>query len=254
MKHKEVDDLSHRKIQDLLPWCVNETLRADEREQVAAHLAECSACRMELEKFQVLQRAVKSSNERLPNPSDGQLEALVSRIEKSESERSRKTISVSGSRLKAWWVSLPALARAAILSQAVVLIVLAGVSMALLRRAARWETVAIQERQRAELNESLLASEKQRADEYQALSGQAADSGGPGMKIKVAFREDASEKEIRTLLLNIKATIVSGPSPARFYVLRLIAPPDADAQSLMNDALAQLRRRNDLVQLAEPMP
>ncbi|MBD0326096.1 MAG: zf-HC2 domain-containing protein [Pyrinomonadaceae bacterium] len=254
MTKKEMENQSHQEIQHLLPWYVNETLSAAERERVAAHLSDCSSCLAELESMQVLRSVVRDSNERLAPSSEGQLDALIARIEKSEADNSRQKNRALGARLTEWWASLPAFAKATMLAQAVAVIVLAGVSVTLLRKAERREAEAIQERQRAELNESLLANEKQRALEYQAFSGGPTDSGGAGLKITVVFREDVKEKEIRSLLLSIKATIVSGPSSARFYVIRLAVPPDADAQSLMNDALARLHRRSDLVQLAEPLP
>lgn len=254
MKNKEAESQSHQEIKDLLPWYANETLPVAERELLAAHLSECSACFAELETLQVLRSVVKASNERLPYPSEGQLDALIARIEKSEPDRPRQQIRALGARFNEWWVSLPALAKSAMIAQAVAVLVLAGTSVMLGRRAGRWEAVATQIRQRATFNEGLLAGETQRETEYRALSGPQADGGSAAIKIVVLFRENAEEQEIRALLLSISAQFVSGPSPARFYVLRLVTPPDADAQSLMNDALAQLRRRDDLVEFAEPQP
>jgi putative zinc finger protein len=254
MKKKETESQNHQEIQHLLPWYVNETLPAAERERVAAHLSGCSACLTELETLQVLRSAVRDSNERLPHPSEGQLDTLVARIEKSESDSPRRKIRTLAARFNEWWSALPALAKSAMIAQAVAVVVLAGASVVLVIRASRWEAVAIEERQRANLNESLLAREKKRADDYQALSGSQQDSGGTSVKITVLFREGAREKEIRDLLLSINAEFLSGPSKGGYYVIRIPEPPDSDEQSIIKDALTQLRRRQDLVQLAEFRP
>lgn len=252
MKDKEVDNRSHQEIQDLLPWYVNETLTTVEREPIDAHLSQCSICLAELNNLQDLRSAVKVSNERLRFPGEAQIDIVAARVEQFESQRARWTILA---RFSGWWASLPTLSRRAFAAQAVALMVLAALSVALIIRARNLEAAALQERKRADVNESLLAQEKERAIEYQALSGGQRSDAWPGIKITVVFRESATEKEIRELLLSIKgAAIVSGPSPARFYVVGIVVPPGSDSQKTMNDAIAQLRRRNDVVQLAEPLP
>lgn len=249
MKEPEFTSSTHQEVQHLLPWYVNQTLRNVEREAIDAHLPQCSVCQAELQTLKDLGSVVTSSNERLSYP-ESQIERLAARVEKFESQKARPRIVA---RVRDWWMSLPALSRRAIAAQAVALIVLAGISIALLRRAHNLEAAARAERQRADLNESLLAQEKQRAIEYQGLSGRET-GGGPGIRITVVFREDATEKAIRELLLEINgAKIISGPSSSRFYILGIAAPPGADPQKLMNDAIARLRR-SGVVQLAEPIP
>ena len=54
----------------LLPWFLSGTLEAAERKQVTAHLAECAACRTELESLTVLRRLLRDSfSETEPNRS-----------------------------------------------------------------------------------------------------------------------------------------------------------------------------------------
>ncbi len=250
MKEPEFTSSTHQEIQHLLPWYVNQTLTNVEREAMDAHLSQCSVCQAELETLKDLGSVVTTSNERLLYPSESQIESLAAQVEKFESQGAQPTILA---RFRDCWMSLPALSRRAIAAQAVAMIVLAGTSIVVLRRAHNLEAAARAERQRADLNESLLAQEKQRAIEYQGLSSR--ESGGePGIRITVVFREDATEKAIRELLLGINGTrIISGPSSARFYILGIATPPGADSQKLMNDAIARLRR-SDVVQLAEPIP
>lgn len=45
----------------LLPWFLSGTLEAAERKQVTAHLAQCAACRTELESLTVLRRLLRDS-------------------------------------------------------------------------------------------------------------------------------------------------------------------------------------------------
>ena len=250
MKEPEFTSSTHQEVQHLLPWYVNQTLTNVEREAIDAHLSQCSVCQAELETLKDLHSVVTASNERLSYPCESQIERVAAQVEKFESQEARPTIV---GRVRDWWRSLPALSRRAIAAQAVALIVLAGISIVLLRRAHNLEVAARAERQRADLNESLLAQEKQRTIDYHGLSSR--ESGGePGIRITVVFRENATEKAIRELLLGINgAKIISGPSSARFYILGIAAPPGADPQKLMTDAIARLRR-SDVVQLAEPIP
>lgn len=45
------EDLPHEQVEPLLPWYVNQSLEATERERVRAHLAHCPACREEVAKL-----------------------------------------------------------------------------------------------------------------------------------------------------------------------------------------------------------
>ncbi len=45
----------------LLPWFLSGTLEVAERKQVTAHLAQCAACRTELESLTVLRRLLRDS-------------------------------------------------------------------------------------------------------------------------------------------------------------------------------------------------
>lgn len=251
MKEPDVASCNNKEIQYLLPWYVNGTATTAEREAVDGHLPQCSACLADLELLRGLRVVVENSNERIAYPSGIQINQLAARISEFETRQARQK---PVARFRDWWGSLPGLSRTAIATQAVVLIVLAVVSVALFKRVQNLAASARAERQRADEQESLLAQEKQRNLEYQGLSGPKTD-GGPELKITVVFREDATEKTIRELLLEINgARIVSGPTSARFYLLGIDVPPGANSQQIMNDAIARLRLRRDVVQLAEPLP
>lgn len=243
MKETDATSSSHEEIQSLLPWYVNKTLGTAEHDAVETHLSECALCLRELELLQQLRAVVKSANERVTYPAETEVDALAAQLAK----RKVRT-------LKEWWSSQPLLFQWALAAQAVALIVLAVISFSLFRRANEAAATARAERQRAEANEALLAQEKQRSQGYQALSASPIGRDGPAIKVTVVFRENATEKSIRELLLQINgARIISGPSSARFYVIGIAAPPDADSKKLMNEAITLLRR-SDVVQLAEPLP
>lgn len=46
-------------VDDLLPWCVNDTLEPDERQHVAAHLETCDACAAALVHWRLVVHAVR---------------------------------------------------------------------------------------------------------------------------------------------------------------------------------------------------
>ena len=257
MAIKPVGGQSHREIIDLLPWYVNGTLLPDEREKVAAHLAGCPDCLAESQMLNVLRSAVEESNARLPFPADGQLDALLSRIEKEGTARPHRGLVA---RIKDWWGPLPAFARWALVAQAVAVVALACMAVALWRRADRMEAEALRERQRAEAlrqrerpgDPAPTPTRDKPGTQYETLSGPQEEVAGLSVKITVVFHEDASAKEIQELLTAVKANIVSGPTLAGVYVLSIAVPPDADPRQVVNEALERLRGRKDLVRLAEP--
>jgi len=67
----------HQQIEALLPWYVSATLDAEETALVECHLAECAACRAELES----ERALAAEIANLPPETDQSWSALRARIE-----------------------------------------------------------------------------------------------------------------------------------------------------------------------------
>ena len=72
--------MNRRGIADLLPWYLNGTLGARERQRVERHLQECSTCRDELAKERRIyeEMAVEPSVEYMPAPSLKRLQAAIS--------------------------------------------------------------------------------------------------------------------------------------------------------------------------------
>ncbi len=221
---------NHREIIELLPWYLNRTLLEPELKRVEAHLAACSACQRELGELEAVRSAVMSSSQQLEASSPDLFEKLMGCIRSYELERAQ-AVGV-GTRLKNWlaaiaalWSPLPTYARAALVAQLAAITILAG----------------------------LLATSVQRPDRYGTMAGPQGIE-GEAVRINVAFLETASEKEIRDLMVSIKATIVSGPSPLGFYTIAVPIASGVEPQTTLDDALRRLRGRPEVVRFAEGLP
>ena len=80
-------------------------------------------------------------------------------------------------------------------------------------------------------------------DEFRTLSAQVATNRGE-TRVNMVFRENATEAEIRRLLLSAGAKIVDGPSPSRCYVISI-------ADSKVVDKVLAGFRASGIVILAE---
>lgn len=68
----------HQRTLEVLPWFVNSTLAPGERRSVEQHLAECAACRRELDALREFSDAYRASD--LPVDAEGALERLRPRL------------------------------------------------------------------------------------------------------------------------------------------------------------------------------
>ena len=71
--------MNRRGIADLIPWYLNGTLGGRERQQVDAHVQECSTCRDELAKERRIyeEMAIAPSVEYMPAPSLKHLQSAI---------------------------------------------------------------------------------------------------------------------------------------------------------------------------------
>lgn len=79
-------DGEHDEIDGLLPWYVNGTLAADERAAVDEHLATCPTCRAELRQQRELAELVRGRGDLAPAPHPQGLERLLARIDETPDE------------------------------------------------------------------------------------------------------------------------------------------------------------------------
>lgn len=170
--------MTHPKIEQLLPWYLNNTLAEGERRAVADHLQQCAECARELRALEDVRLAVRNAAQETPGPSPFLMTRALASID--EYERMR----ADGRRpWLAWWRPIPKLARVALVLQLAVIIGLGGY---------------------------FLASRDRRP--YATASSGATAKQGRGARLAVMFDPGVSEARIRELIRALDASIVGGPS------------------------------------------
>ncbi len=120
MRLFRTDDPAHRTTEELLPWYLNGTLAADERQRIEAHLVQCLRCRRELESQRALQ-AVLAGDE--PERAvERALERAHARIDELESGWRPGAI---GARLRRGWREARPWLRGALVAQLALVVALA---------------------------------------------------------------------------------------------------------------------------------
>jgi hypothetical protein len=219
---------THQRIWEILPWYANGTLAEAEREKVETHLAVCPRCRDEEEVCRRMATAAKAVGEVAPSPHPVQLRRMLARIDESEGEeRSGAAWWRRGAALRALVEATPGPLRVSLLAEAAIILLLVGLVV--------WQELRLR---------PALASAPPAV--YRTLSD-ASPAPVPTKGVRVMFSPQASEREIRDLLLGIRGQLVAGPSPLGVYTVEV--PADGDP---MKAVLARLRSE-PLVAFAEPM-
>jgi hypothetical protein len=220
------DGNHHQKVWEILPWYVNGTLEGDEHEFVARHILRCQSCADEVVRCQSIATAVRSAEEAARMPSPEHLARLMERIDRGNTsvapERWRIRVREWIEKIRLAFQETPSLFRWALAAQTAAIVLLAAAII---------------------LQASLAPSF------YRTLSD-ADGSSEPGrVHLQVVFADDITEREIRTLLSSIGATIVAGPTPMAVYTVALAAG-DREAPPRTRETLAMLRA-HPKVRLAE---
>ncbi len=205
--------MSHEDAWELLPWLANNSLQGDELHAVLEHLKSCGACRDELRFLPELRLVSDQVRPEAP-PSSTVSQKLSSRIEAHEQDR-RPWIHKTSETLRRRAMSgegLPFL-----LAQAALIVLLVG---------GMWWT-------RPE-------------PAFQTLS-QAAPAAESVHYLRLIFEDSTPAAELRDLLLELEATVVSGPSSLGAYVVRVPAKDGLDEE------ITALRLREE-VTFVEPTP
>jgi hypothetical protein len=221
------DGNDHEKVWEILPWYVNGTLAGHEHEFVARHIQRCQSCADEIVRCQSIAAAVRSSEEAARMPSPEHLARLMERIDRASasaaSERWRIRVREWSEKFRLAFQETPSLFRCVLAAQTAAIVLLAAATL--------WQ---------ASLAPSLL---------YQTLSDPGGGTEPDRVTLQVVFADDITEREIRTLLGSIGATIVAGPSPMAVYTVALAAN-DRAAPAQIQERLALLRA-HPRVRLAE---
>ncbi|HXO19806.1 MAG TPA: zf-HC2 domain-containing protein [Thermoanaerobaculia bacterium] len=217
----------HERVSELIPWYVNGTLAAAERERVEEHLAQCAGCRGEAAAARELGRAFREEEEFAPSPHPLQLARLLARIDEVERQRSRplrflRALKARGPRTLLASSSRPV--RRLVAAQAAALLLVLGAAGAL-----GWKIL----RQAPPSTFVTLADP------------------APAAQIHVVFAEEASERQIQALLASVHGQIVAGPSPLGVYTLQVPAPAaSGDSLAVVLDHLRRSREVSFVVPMA----
>jgi anti-sigma factor RsiW len=204
--------MNHAAACELLPWFVSGTLEEGERRAVEAHLASCAECREEERRCRETREAVREGRV-APSPHPAQLARLVARIDDLEEEPAEGPL------------------RALFAAPLSVRLVLAAQLAAMLALVAYifWPVSPVAYRTLADAPTSAAAA-------------------APSPEVRVVFAPEATEAEIRHLLLEVGAHLSGGPSPLGAYTLALPAGGGAEPLPVV---LAHLRA-HPRVRFAEP--
>jgi putative zinc finger protein len=203
MTTQDLDHNNHTFVWEMLPWYVNDTLSASQTSQVEAHLTYCSACRRELERCRNIQGAIKSRREEW-TPSARHFAEVVAQIERVCTPPRRSGWQAWHhwyQKVRALFAGTPGPIRLTLAFQGALVVVLAGALVLL--TAAPPPSV------------------------YETLSRETDTAAGNGMKLRLVFADDMTEKELRGLLEQIGGNIVQGPSSVGAYTIRLASAAPA---------------------------
>lgn len=217
------EERSHQRVWELLPWYANGTLEPGERRTVEEHAARCERCRQELEECRQLGAALsplQDAGETAPTPHPARLARLMARVDQIE-ETGRASFP---RRLRSLFAATPAPARRLLAAQLALIVLLAG--------AWAWKAVP---------------AAPDAPAEYRTLSDPAPPAPAASLRVRVVFAEDATEQQIREVLLGVGGQLAGGPSPLGAYTVEI--PSGRDPVPII---LSFLRSRPE-VRFAEPL-
>ncbi|HYN23369.1 MAG TPA: zf-HC2 domain-containing protein [Thermoanaerobaculia bacterium] len=223
----ERDERLHQRVWELLPWYVNGTLETGEVRSVEDHTAHCERCRDELESCRRIGEAMSPAAQAMPSPHPAQLARLMSRLDEAES-------SALGPRLKNVLAVTPKAVRWTLAVQLAAVLLLAAGATGLF-----WS-------QRAAVPPLGPPAAPASPAEYRTLSEPAVPAAAV-FRVRVVFAEEATERQIREVLLGAGGQIAGGPSPLGAYEVELPAGRDP-----LPVVLSYLRARRE-VRFAEPI-
>jgi hypothetical protein len=220
------DGNHHQKVWEILPWYVNGTLEGHEHEFVARHILRCQSCADEVVRCQSIATAVRSAEEAMRMPSPEQLARLMERIDRGDASAAPER----------WWIRVREwIEKIRLTFQD---------TPSLFRWALAAETAAI-----VLLAAAIIFQGSVGPSFYRTLSDPGKGLEPGRVHVQVVFADDITEREIRTLLSSIGATIVAGPTPMAVYTVALVAD-DREAPARTRETLALLRA-HPKVRLAE---
>ena len=207
------DDPVHSEVAELLPWYVNGTLKAQEHDLVARHLMACKACHQESQMLSRLQADVRE--EELDVDMRASLTRVRQRIEHAAQPRRGPL---------AWladhWRRLERPVRHVLATQTAL--------VAMLLMMVGW----------------LAYTPAPPPADFHVLGAHSSLNSAAQAQIVVVFAQNATEHQMRAMLLRMGANVVRGPTAEGAYVLAVDAGQRAHI-------LADLKQQGSIV-FAEP--
>jgi Putative zinc-finger len=202
----------------LLPWYVNGTLGAQERQQVTRHLGSCPGCRRELDELTQMLSALPAAFAAQPEPSPRIARLVLAKVAQEATARQNVSAEAGSwlNRLDGWFRSL-------FLPQWVP--TLTAVSLVALLGLLLWATMPPM------LSEQITTR----------------SLGSPNAIFKVRFQEQATEGQIRALLNSVRGRVIDGPTADGSYLIEVLASDTAAADK----KLETVRGRTDVIQRAD---
>ena len=241
-----------RPVVELLPWYVNGTLEAEESHRVERHLAGCAPCRGELALCREMAAAMPAGESLAPASHPARLARLMDRLGEPPADRERRSRAgdIAG-RLRRWresvaetappvrWLMAGQLAAIAVLGIALVaaFLVLGG-----------GEGGGTDPTEPGRTFRTLTDTPAAPTESIESTATAPVPAAG-STRIRVVFDPAFTEADIRSLLLELRAQVVGGPSPLGAYTLEVPAGgADADPPEVVLDHL----RAQPGVRFAEP--
>lgn len=229
MTEPQLLDLTHREIEELLPWYANGTLTLAETATVAQHLDHCPSCRMALEQCSVFATHGHSPAEDPWQPPVGHFDRLMTEIDRlSPSPAAAQPTQARASlrqRVIDWFWATPSPVRWTLAFESLAVAALAAVV---------WLPMA----PTTETHYETLS----RGEDHPAMTV---------IQVRVVFADRLTIGDLQTLLDDIDGQLVAGPSALGVYTVAL-APGDSTPATALSHALAVLRAHPQ-VRLAEPL-
>ena len=221
MNHSHQSSALHDDIWESLPWLVNGTLSAADRQRAGAHLQTCDACREEFAAQQQIHQAMAADDGALQMPAAG-LQRLRTRID-----------------------ALGSVAAAAVAEAATAPATLAARQVCGRRRQRAKLPTAVAAAVLLSVIASALwiqAQQRSAVDYYTVTSAAALPHGAV---IRAVFATTLTLSEVQSVLAKAQLTIVAGPTEAGVYSLAMTTSesPDWSLQRLRKENAVRFAER-----------
>jgi hypothetical protein len=262
-----LDAAAHESTWLLLPWFANGTLGAAESRHVESHLAACEGCRNELQRCRDLAAALRHEPEAAPSPHPIQLARLMSRLDEIDTAAARDAltgadeaaaIDATPGRLATLFAATPRPVRYTLAGQLAALLLLAlalsygtrlpagGHAATPSAPAAPGAATPVVAAEGAATPAAIGSSQALFHTLSAPSAGADAPSAAPRPQIRLVFSEQATERQIRDVLMKVRGRLVDGPSPLGTYTIEIPAPPataaPASSPAGTSDTAASPRR------------